>query len=461
MAHKVGDKVTVTRGPHAGQTHEIIHVHKDGSGYNVKPHNTPASRNKYRLGAAKAGHGDVKKMKESTNEAKDHVSSNHAMHSHENEAQKKAHAAHMKKKHGVKTTYHGDDEVRYHGPKKNVKKALGNHYGGDHDHAKEEHPHIYKESMLTFEAHSWSYDSGWRKPQAQRKDKFGNIVKDKNVAKNLARKAMKKTKDDEKKPVSELSKDTMKSYKKKVTKRIGQHATGEYHPTDNAVKMDWELDQYQDKARVHKKMRDVAKKKIAAKGKNESTINEIARSMTPMRDIFGKSKAEKDADREKLQKIKKMMNRDKAVAKKSTHPGPNEDVDEACWDSHKQVGYKMKGGRRVPNCVPKNENQNAALQKKLSKSAQSSEKGKAAVTLKKAPFKIPSEKDMKNEVLDSDKARKRYMDKARYSKDRANNSAAANMVRKTSPYKDLKTVQKRDKGMASARRKAIMKFREM
>ena len=28
---------------------------------------------------------------------------------------------------------------------------------------------------------------------------------------------------------------------------------------------------------------------------------------------------------------------------------------EACWDSHKQVGFKMKGGKRVPNCVPKNE----------------------------------------------------------------------------------------------------------
>jgi len=28
---------------------------------------------------------------------------------------------------------------------------------------------------------------------------------------------------------------------------------------------------------------------------------------------------------------------------------------EDCWDSHKQVGFKMKKGRRVPNCVPKNE----------------------------------------------------------------------------------------------------------
>jgi hypothetical protein len=26
---------------------------------------------------------------------------------------------------------------------------------------------------------------------------------------------------------------------------------------------------------------------------------------------------------------------------------------EKCWDTHKQVGMKNKGGRQVPNCVPK------------------------------------------------------------------------------------------------------------
>ena len=31
------------------------------------------------------------------------------------------------------------------------------------------------------------------------------------------------------------------------------------------------------------------------------------------------------------------------------------DFAEACWDTHKQVGFKMKGGKRVPDCVPKNE----------------------------------------------------------------------------------------------------------
>jgi hypothetical protein len=30
-----------------------------------------------------------------------------------------------------------------------------------------------------------------------------------------------------------------------------------------------------------------------------------------------------------------------------------EQLDEKCWDTHKQVGMKKKGGRMVPNCVPK------------------------------------------------------------------------------------------------------------
>lgn len=33
----------------------------------------------------------------------------------------------------------------------------------------------------------------------------------------------------------------------------------------------------------------------------------------------------------------------------------NEEIYEACWDTHKQVGMKKKGNRMVPDCVPKNE----------------------------------------------------------------------------------------------------------
>jgi hypothetical protein len=50
---------------------------------------------------------------------------------------------------------------------------------------------------------------------------------------------------------------------------------------------------------------------------------------------------------------------------------------EACWDSHKQVGFKMKGGKRVPNCVPRNEEEEIeevsaamrALRRRAAKSA--------------------------------------------------------------------------------------------
>jgi LysM repeat protein len=38
---------------------------------------------------------------------------------------------------------------------------------------------------------------------------------------------------------------------------------------------------------------------------------------------------------------------------KSAGTFKEEQLDEKCWDSHKQVGMKTKGGRQVPNCVPK------------------------------------------------------------------------------------------------------------
>ena len=41
-------------------------------------------------------------------------------------------------------------------------------------------------------------DTGWQKPEVK-KDKFGNVIKDKNVAKNLAKSAMKSFKDIRKK----------------------------------------------------------------------------------------------------------------------------------------------------------------------------------------------------------------------------------------------------------------------
>jgi hypothetical protein len=43
------------------------------------------------------------------------------------------------------------------------------------------------------------------------------------------------------------------------------------------------------------------------------------------------------------------------IAGKNYRKRMGEDVQEACWDSHVQQGTKMKGGKVVPNCVPKTE----------------------------------------------------------------------------------------------------------
>ena len=54
------------------------------------------------------------------------------------------HAKHMMDRHSVKTKFHGKDEVSYHGPLSNVKRALSNHYGGDISQAKDLHPIMMK-----------------------------------------------------------------------------------------------------------------------------------------------------------------------------------------------------------------------------------------------------------------------------------------------------------------------------
>lgn len=41
-----------------------------------------------------------------------------------------------------------------------------------------------------------------------------------------------------------------------------------------------------------------------------------------------------------------------------------EDLDEACWDTHKQVGMKKKNGKMVPNCVPKEQVEEDSRMKK-------------------------------------------------------------------------------------------------
>ena len=74
-----------------------------------------------------------------------------------------------------------------------------------------------------------------------------------------------------------------------------------------------------------------------------------------------------------------------------------------------------------------------------------------------------SSQNMKNEVLDTPKAMQSYRDKAKYSKDRAANSAGAKMLRSKDGFKstdtsdELKTMDKRSKGLKMADRNATKK----
>jgi hypothetical protein len=63
-----------------------------------------------------------------------------------------------------------------------------------------------------------------------------------------------------------------------------------------------------------------------------------------------------DRDEEELDLVAKTVMRKKNF-KTDNQEFPvdesEEQLDEKCWDTHKQVGMKNKSGRQVPNCVPK------------------------------------------------------------------------------------------------------------
>src|SRR6056300_829827 len=65
-----------------------------------------------------------------------------------------------------------------------------------------------------------------------------------------------------------------------------------------------------------------------------------------------------------------------------------------------------------------------------------------------------------DEVLDDPKSMDRYRSKAKMSSDRAKNSATANRLRGTDDSKDMKTIDKREKGLKMVDRNAARKFRK-
>tara|TARA_R110000868_G_scaffold85896_1_gene241273 strand:- start:2093 stop:3829 length:1737 start_codon:yes stop_codon:yes gene_type:complete len=77
------------------------------------------------------------------------------------------------------------------------------------------------------------------------------------------------------------------------------------------------------------------------------------------------------------------------------------ETDEACWDSHKQVGTKKKGGKTVPNCVPK---EGVKSFKEVRKSVSQMTPAEKAADAKKRKEYNAYQKSKRNESVELDEA---------------------------------------------------------
>ena len=186
------------------------------------------------------------------------------------------------------------------------------------------------------------------------KTKEGSIE---DVAKQMQNKVMendyqdkfKKALDKEGKPLGHMTGAEKKSFFNKVDKmHKGQNEKFEPHmmydpKTGKGTKANKEADHLKMKKMgyTHDKPKDV-KENIS-----ETHTTQTAKANKQQRDAGGEKSPISLMKNKSIDEITK--NDGKTFAQMRA------EIDEACWDSHKQVGFKMKGGKRVPNCVPKNE----------------------------------------------------------------------------------------------------------
>ena len=164
----------------------------------------------------------------------------------------------------------------------------------------------------------------------------------------------KKALDKEGKPLGHMTGAEKKSFFNKVDK---MHK-GKNESLDNKDKPAVKdvIGQLKGAVKAHDKQAKDLEKAIKTESINETHTTQTAKA----------NKQQKDAGGEKSP-ISLMKNKsiDEITANNGkTFAQMRAEIDEACWDSHKQVGTKMKGGKQVPNCVPKNEANEADKGKK-------------------------------------------------------------------------------------------------
>jgi hypothetical protein len=254
------------------------------------------------------------------------------------------HADMMKKNHGVTTKYHRDSgEMSYHGPKKNLKAALHTHYQTDNENdIKDNHPDLYEDvskkkssDMARVNAGAMSkseFDAKWKKP-AKKKSLAGpgglykNLVKEGNVEEERSNYSVN---------VHHIYDD-------------GKKETFNY-------KVKGALDQSHAKHIAFQKHRE---KKLPMKqfhASHQDVVKEGAEEdMAKHHDAAQAAKAAGDNDafhKHMDAKFEVAKKRDAENAKKPV-TRMEEDLENACWKGYEAIGMKMKNGRKVPNCVPK------------------------------------------------------------------------------------------------------------
>lgn len=103
-------------------------------------------------------------------------------------------------------------------------------------------------------------------------------------------------------------------------------------------------------AAMYRKLRTLTNpaQQVATEDGGEVTSREIGGSLY----FFGPEQALKDMQRKQGGRVGFSKNMDTWFY---TNDEDEVTEDDPCWDSHEMVGMKNKGGRKVPNCVPKNE----------------------------------------------------------------------------------------------------------
>ena len=124
----------------------------------------------------------------------------------------------------------------------------------------------------------------------------------------------------------------------------------------------------------------------------KESVEEASIIKTVHKNVTNKKSAEKD--RKKAVKTVKDIRKGKYAGVKMA----NED-DDPCWDTHKKVGTKMKGGKRVNDCVPKNEGKKPVSQMTPAEKAADAKRRKEYIAFQKSKRNESTELEEKGKGL--------------------------------------------------------------